>query len=214
MAGLPVGGAACSDGGRVPADDGGAPAPGHRGRCCRCASSPWRAPTDARRYRVLGAGDGGCSRGRSGPDDVCACAYINGAATGAAARERCLVAASGRHAAEPGPQPSPYNNYIENDRNRLIGRCRMGVRSRPSLLAAVQSSSALSSWSAGYASCTEAHRPGGVKSNTTTRTNFLWLGRRARFGPPAAPADIYTYVPHQRVGAPLASVLCRRYTLP
>ena len=30
------------------------------------------------------------------------------------------MAASGRHAAEPSPQPSPYN-YIEDDRNRLIG---------------------------------------------------------------------------------------------
>ena len=41
---------------------------------------------------------------------------------GAAAGEPCLTAASGRHAAQPGPQPSTYNNYIKHDRNRLHGR--------------------------------------------------------------------------------------------
>ena len=76
---------------------------------------------------------------------------------------------------------SPANP--QSDRDRLIGRCRMGVRSR-SGLAAVQSSSAPSSSSAGYASCTEAHRPGEVKSSNPThphgRISLAWTTREVR----------------------------------
>ena len=50
-----------------------APVPGHRrrrGRRCRCTSSPRaRVPTDVRRYRALGAGDGGAVAGGQGRID-------------------------------------------------------------------------------------------------------------------------------------------------